>query len=169
MRIAYLSTFHPYRGGIAQFNARLMRELEHQGQQVSPFTFSRQYPDLLFPGKTQLVTADDHQADAVNAPRVLDSISPFSWLSAAKRIGREQPDLLLMKYWMTFFGPSLGTVAGRLKAKGTKVISILDNVVPHEGRFFDKPFTRYFLERNHGFIAMSAAVQRDLLALRPDA
>ena len=59
MRFASLSTFHPFRGGIAQFNARLMRELQQSGHQVDPFTFTTQYPDRLFPGKTQMVTAED--------------------------------------------------------------------------------------------------------------
>ncbi len=167
MRIAYLSTFHPFRGGIAQFNARLMRELQG-AHTVLPYTFSRQYPAKLFPGKTQMVAADD-PADPINAPRVLDSIGPLSWYRAADTIAEQEPDILLMKYWMSFFGPSLGTVAGRLRKRGTKAITILDNVIPHEGRFFDKPCTRYFLERNDAFVAMSEKVKGDLLSLRPGA
>ena len=168
MRIAYLSTFHPFRGGIAQFNARLLRELETAGHEVLPYTFTTQYPEKLFPGKTQMVT-DGDVADPINAPRVLSSIGPFSWYSASKTIAAAKPDLLLMKYWMSFFGPSLGTVAGQLRSHGTKTMTVLDNVIPHEGRFFDIPFTKYFLDRNDGFIAMSDKVKGDLLTLRPDA
>lgn len=168
MRFAYLSTFHPFRGGIAQFNARLMRELQAADHEVLPYTFTTQYPERLFPGKTQMVTPED-VADPVNAPRVLSSIGPASWISAANTIGAQRPDVLLMKYWMSFFGPSLGTVAGRLRKRGTKAITILDNVIPHEARFFDKAFTGYFLKRNDGFIAMSEKVKQDLLTLRPDA
>ncbi len=167
MRIAHLSTFHPYRGGIAQFNARLFRELE-KSHMVLPYNFSRQYPDMLFPGKTQLVEAGD-TADAVHAPRVLDSINPLTWIRTADIIAEQCPDLLLMRYWMSFFGPSLGSVAGRLRRKGVKVLTICDNVVPHEARFFDKAFTRYFLQRNDGFIAMSGQVKEDLIQFRPDA
>lgn len=168
MRFAYLSTFHPFRGGIAQFNARLMRELQAADHEVLPYTFTTQYPERLFPGKTQMVTPED-VADPVNAPRVLSSIGPASWISAANTIGAQRPDVLLMKYWMSFFGPSLGTVAGRLRKRGTKAITILDNVIPHEARFFDKAFTGYFLKRNDGFITMSDKVRQDLLSLRPDA
>lgn len=168
MKIAYLSTFHPYRGGIAQFNARLSREWERGGHTVTPFTFTRQYPDLLFPGKTQLVTPDD-QADPISSHRVLDSIGPWTWPGAARKVMASQPDLLVMKYWMSFFGPSLGYVAGAVRRRGVKTLTILDNVLPHERRFFDKPFTSYFLKRNSGFVAMSEKVKRDLLTLRPDA
>jgi len=166
MRIAYLSTFFPFRGGIAQFNASLYKEFE-QNHQVKAFTFSRQYPDVLFPGKTQYVT-NDEKAQAIPSLAVLDSVNPFSYISAARKIKAFDPDLLIMKYWMSFFGPSLGTVA-KLMPKHTKVVSILDNVIPHESRFFDSMFSNYFLKQNDGFVAMSDAVKHDLLTLLPNA
>ena len=167
MRIAYLSTFHPFRGGIAQFNAALYRTLEH-AHQVKAYTFTRQYPEFLFPGKTQMVQSDDN-ADAVPSQRVLDTAWPPNWYGAARTIAKDAPELLIMKYWMSYFGPSLGYVAGHLKKRGTKVLTVLDNVLPHERRIIDVPFTKYFLNRNHGFVAMSEKVKRDLLSLRPDA
>lgn len=167
MRIAYLSTFHPFRGGIAQFNAALFRSIEHE-HSVSAYTFTRQYPEFLFPGKTQLVQPGDN-ADPIPAQQVLDTAWPLNWPGAARTIAKGNPELLVMKYWMSYFGPSLGYVAGSLKKRGTKVLTVLDNVLPHERRFFDVPFTKYFLARNHGFIAMSEKVKRDLLSLRPDA
>lgn len=166
MRIAYLSTFHPYRGGIAQFNASLCRALA-AGHEVRAFNFTRQYPDLLFPGRTQYVQPGD-AADPVPNDRVLDSVNPLSWPRAAAAINAIAPDLLVMKFWMSFFGPSLGFVAGRIRPPA-KVVTVLDNVIAHERRFFDAAFTRYFLRRNHGFVAMSASVERDLLSLSPGA
>ena len=56
MRIAFLSTFYPFRGGIAQFNALLYKSMEEQKQEVKAYTFTCQYPSVLFPGKTQYVT-----------------------------------------------------------------------------------------------------------------
>jgi len=165
MRIAYLSTFYPYRGGIAQFNASLFREFEKK-HDIKAFTFTRQYPNFLFPGKTQLVTNDEN-TDIIPSIQKLDSINPLTYFSTAREIKKFAPDILLMKYWMSFFGPSLGTVAKRMFPQ-TKVITILDNVIPHEKRFFDMPFTRYFLKQNSGFIAMSDAVKNDLLSLQPN-
>lgn len=167
MKICFLSTFYPYRGGIAQFNANLYREMEKE-HEVKAFNFSRQYPKILFPGKTQYVKAEDI-ADPIPSIRCLDSVNPFSWGKTARLIKRENPDLLIMRYWMSFFGPSLGYVGSKLMKDGTTVVSILDNVVPHEKRFFDKKFSRYFLKRNHGFIAMTEAVKNDLLNIKPDA
>lgn len=166
MRIAYLSTFYPYRGGIAQFNASLYRAFEKE-HQVKAFTFIRQYPEILFPGKTQMVE-NDETADKIPAERVLDSVNPFSYWKTGRKIKDFQPDLLIMKYWMSFLAPSLGMAAGMVSKK-TKVITVLDNVIPHEKKFFDNAFTKYFLNKNSGFVAMSDAVMQDLHLLNPNA
>lgn len=166
MRIAYLSTFYPFRGGIAQFNADLREELARQ-HEVKAFTFTRQYPSFLFPGKTQYVTPQD-KAKVVDSEAILDTVNPFSWLSAARKIADWKPDLLIMKYWMSYLAPSLGTVARILHRKGIPSITILDNVIPHESRFFDKPFSRWFLRQNSGCVAMSEAVLKNMRSLTPD-
>jgi len=166
MRIAYLSTFYPFRGGIAQFNANLYKAFE-TNHEIKAFTFSRQYPDLLFPGKTQYVSKDDI-AEIIEADEILDTINPISYLKTAKAIQQFNPDILVMKYWMTFFAPSLGTVA-KMMPKSCKVITILDNVIPHERRFFDHIFNRYFIAQNFAFVAMSQKVKNDLLFYNPNA
>jgi glycosyltransferase involved in cell wall biosynthesis len=166
MKVLFLSTFYPFRGGIAQFNALLYREIESI-HDVKAFTFTRQYPDFLFPGQTQFVTKQD-KADPIPALRILDTINPFTYLKTAGRVRKENPDIVITKYWMTFFAPCLGYVLGKMKGRAVRV-SILDNVVPHEKRFFDSAFNRYFLKRNDGFIVMSDKVLQDLLSVRPNA
>ena len=166
MKIAYLSTFYPFRGGIAQFNASLYRALK-QHNEVKAFTFTRQYPSLLFPGETQYVQPGD-VADQIDSVACLDSMNPISYQRTANKIKQWAPDVLIMKYWMSFFGPSMGWVARQMPAQ-TKVITILDNVIPHEPRFFDRPFTRFFLKQNDGFVAMSKKVANDLQSMRSDA
>lgn len=166
MKIAYLSTFYPFRGGIAQFNAALYREFESK-YDTKAFTFLRQYPDLLFPGSSQYVQPDD-KVDTIPAERVLDTINPVGYIRAASKVNAFAPDLLLTKFWMPFFGPSLGTVCKRMKPETVKM-SILDNVKPHEPRKGDITFTKYFLNHNDAFVVMSDTVEADLLELKPDA
>ena len=166
MRIAILSCFYPYRGGISQFNASIFGELGKR-HIVKAFNFKRQYPEFLFPGKTQFVT-DTDSAVPVESVSVLDTADPFSYGKTAREIAAWKPDLLVMRYWMSWFAPSLGYVARRLKKKGCKVVSILDNVVPHEPHFFDRPFTRYFLSGQSGCVVMCDEVAKDLLAIRSD-
>jgi len=167
MRIAYLSTFYPYRGGIAQFNAALFHELEKK-HEIKAFTFTRQYPELLFPGKTQYAEGKD-SAEDVKAERVLDTVNPFTYGKTAKAILAFKPDIMITKYWMPYFAPSLGTVAKRLKKQGVINISVLDNVIPHEQKFYDKTLTKYFVKNNHAFVAMSQNVVDDLLTFNPNA
>lgn len=166
MKIAFLSTFYPFRGGIAQFNALMYRTFE-KNHSVKAVTFKRQYPNFLFPGETQYVTKDDH-ADEIPSLELLDSINPLTYIRTSKAIKKYQPDILITKYWMTFFGPSLGYVCKSLKNRA-KRISILDNVIPHEKRFFDGFCNNYFLKNNDGFIVMSDAVLKDLLTIIPEA
>ena len=164
MKIAILSSFYPFRGGIAQFNACILRELGRDNE-VRAFNFTRQYPGILFPGKTQYVTPED-EADPVESSAVLDTIRPSTWVRTASTIRKWQPDLLVMRYWMSWFAPSLGYVA---RHAGCKSVAILDNVTPHEPHFFDKPLSRYFLKGCKGFVTMTSAVAEDLVSLVPDA
>ena len=166
MKIAILSCFYPYRGGISQFNACLYEELS-KTHDVKAFNFSRQYPSFLFPGKTQYVTADD-EAVPVESISLLDTANPFTYISTYHAIRDWKPDVLIVRYWMSYFSPSLGYITRRMK-KHCKVISILDNVVPHEPRFFDTPLTKYFLSGSTGCVTLCEAVSKDLLRLKPDA
>ena len=100
MKISIFSAFYPFRGGISQFSAPLVRSLEKKNS-VKPFTFKRQYPSFLFPGETQFVSETD-TVDKIPAVRILDSINPFSYFSAARKINKEKSDLFITNYWMFF-------------------------------------------------------------------
>jgi glycosyltransferase involved in cell wall biosynthesis len=167
VKIGYLSTFYPFRGGIAQFNAALLKELRLENQ-VLAFNFKRQYPEFLFPGSTQYVTEND-KAEPVESIRKLDTINPITYYTTYKAIRKFNPDLMISKFWMPFFGPSLGYVLKSLKKKGVKNIGILDNVIPHERRPGDIQFTKYYINSNSAFIVMSNTVRDDLLKFKPDA
>ncbi|MDW7694358.1 glycosyltransferase [Flammeovirgaceae bacterium SG7u.111] len=167
MKIAYLSTFYPFRGGIAQYNASLFRALE-KSHEVKAYNFTVQYPNLLFPGTSQYVPENDN-ADPIPSTRLLNSINPLSYWKTATEIGKFAPDLLIIGYWMPFFGPSQGMVAKLLRKKGCKVISVINNLIPHEQKPGDAQFTNFFVKQNDGFVVMGESVKNDLLSVRPDA
>jgi D-inositol-3-phosphate glycosyltransferase len=151
----------PLRGGIANFNEALCRAMNVAGIETKVISFSLQYPGFLFPGKTQFDTGKGPQDIEIETK--INSINPFNWLKIAKQIKKEQPDFVVFRYWLPFMGPCLGTIAKRIK-RGTniKVIAITDNVIPHEKRFGDRAFTKYFIKQCDGFIAMSQSVLNDL-------
>lgn len=167
MKITILGTAYPLRGGIAHFNALLAKHLATR-HEVDVITFKRQYPSILFPGKTQAESGE--QPDLEPAPQLVDSINPFNWINVARHIRRRQPDLFVFKYWLPFFGPCFGTIA-RLVKRGTrtKILYVCDNVIPHERRPGDVVFTRYAFGAADYFIVQSDAVERDLLSLLPNA
>ena len=134
---------------------------------VKAFNFKRQYPDFLFPGKTQYVTKDD-DAVPIESEALLDTANPFTYVKTYKAIRDWNPDLVIISYWMSWFAPSLGWIARRLK-KHCKVISILHNVIPHEPKFFDAPLTKYFLSGCTAHVTLCQEVSDDLTSLAPKA
>lgn len=161
MKIVILGTAWPYRGGLAVYNERLAREFSAEGNDVTIYTFTLQYPSFLFPGKTQYST--EPAPSDLKIVRSLNSINPLSWGKTGRAIRALQPDILIIKFWLPFMAPCLGRVARIVKRGGkTKVVSILDNIIPHEHRPGDRLFGRYFTRSVDGFVAMSDSVLEDL-------
>jgi len=166
-KIILLGTTWPFRsGGIATFNERLAKALIENGDEVIIYTFSLQYPSFLFPGKTQF--SDQPAPKDLDIRIKVNSVNPFNWLKIGREIKRLKPDLLLLRYWIPFMAPCLGTIA-RIVGKNhhTEVIAIADNVIPHEKHFYDNALTRYFTNSCDGFITMSRSVLNDLKQFRP--
>lgn len=161
MKIVILGVAHPFRGGLAAFNERLAVQLQSEGHQVDIFTFSLQYPNILFPGKTQY--ADWEAPKDVSIKICVNSINPLNWIKVGRRIKKSKPDLLIIKYWMPFMSPCFGTIARIAKANGhTKVLSIVDNMIPHEKHFYDSVLSKYFVKSVDAFLAMSQSVLEDI-------
>lgn len=168
MKIVILGPAHPYRGGIAALNERLALQFIQEGEEVCIFNFKVQYPGFLFPGKTQYT--DDPAPEGVEIKRKVNSVNPFNWLQVGRELKGLAPDLLIVRYWLPFMGPSLGTICRLVrKNKHTKVICIADNIIPHEKRPGDRLFTKYFAGGVDGYIAMSHEVCEDIEALFPRA
>ncbi|ACF12903.1 glycosyl transferase group 1 [Chloroherpeton thalassium ATCC 35110] len=170
MKISYISTFFPLRGGIAHFNTLLYKELSARGHQLHAITFSRQYPKLFFPGKTQEETGGGEEIFKTHAEILLDSINPFSWIRVGWRVRKQAPDIILFKYWITFFAPAYFTISFVAKLfRKTKVIFILDNFFPHEKRFGDAFLHELAIRTADGYLAMSEKVERDIQTHLPRA
>lgn len=152
---------HPLRGGLATFDQRLATEFIQEGYDCPIYSFSLQYPSFLFPGTTQYTT-EPAPAGLTILSRI-NSVNPFNWFSVGEELRRLRPDIIVVRYWLPVMGPALGTILRRVrKNKHTRIIAITDNVLPHERRPGDIPFTRYFLKSCDAFITMSEKVMNDL-------
>lgn len=160
-KIVIIGPGHPLRGGIASFNQRLCRQFLDEGHNCCIYSFSLQYPSLLFPGKSQYST--DPAPPGMEIYSVINSIHPLNWIQVGNAIRRIKPDIVLVRYWLPLMGPALGTILRQIrKNRHTRIIALTDNVIPHEKRPGDVPFTRYFLKACDAFITMSEKVMQDL-------
>ena len=156
MKICIVGPAHPYRGGLASIMEIMARTFRSRGNEVEIKTFTVQYPAFLFPGKSQTVAT---------LPPEVNTVNPFNWLRVGRRIRRERPDFVLMKYWTPFMAPCFGTIARLARGNGhTRTICQIDNVEPHEHHVVDRPLNRYFLSSIDGFIYMSEQVHEELKA-----
>lgn len=161
-KIVIIGSAYPLRGGgIATYNERLAREFQHEGHQVTIYTFSLQYPGFLFPGATQYST--EPAPIDLNIKIKINSINPINWFSVGHALKKLCPDIIVVRYWLPFMGPCLGTILRMVRNnKQTKIICIADNIIPHEKRAGDRFFTKYFLKPVDAFITMSEKVLTDL-------
>ncbi len=151
----------PLRGGLSAFDEKLAILFSQKGIKTRIDTFSLQYPSLLFPGKSQYTT--EPKPKKVNIDVCINSINPFNWIKIGIKLYREKPDLIIVRFWIPFLAPCLGTILNIAKRnKYTKVIAIVDNMIPHENRWGDQLFTKYFVKNVDGYIAMSEKVKTDI-------
>lgn len=161
MKITILGPAHPLRGGIAALNERLAKQLVAEGHEVNIVSFALQYPKLLFPGKTQY--SDDNVTFNFPVTQEINSVNPLNWLQTGNKIAKYRPDILIVRFWLPFMAMSLGTICKLVKRnRHTKIIAVVDNIIPHEKRPGDKFLSNYFVKNVDGFIAMSKSVLRDL-------
>jgi len=166
-KVIIIGPAHPLRGGgITTFNQRLAKEFNDLGDDCSIYSFSLQYPSFLFPGKTQYT--DDPAPEDLKIFSVINSINPLNWIKIGNRIRKERPDIVVVRYWLPFMGPALGTILKKIKKNGqAKIVCIADNIIPHEHRPGDTAFTKYFLNQCDAFVTMSEHVMNDLRKFVP--
>lgn len=161
MKIIIIGPAHPYRGGLATFNECIAQQYQKEGEEVRIETFTLQYPSFLFPGKTQYTT--DPAPQGVEIVRTINTVNPFNWIKVGKRLRKENADLVLLRYWMPFMAPCMGTI-GRIirKNKKTKVVGLVDNIIPHEKRIGDSMLSSYYVKGMDAFVVLSDAVKEEL-------
>ena len=165
MKIALITPFPPYRGGISTHSKNLYDCLSLK-KEVVVYNFSRQYPDFLFPGKTQYNNISPVTENSTNL-RMLDSINPFSWKKVSDSIIKNKFDKVIFRFWNPFFILCYISIIKRLKKnnKDIQIYSICDNIIPHEKFIFQKFFVKLFLNKLDGIIIMSDGVEEELLKL----
>ncbi|MDR0206248.1 MAG: glycosyltransferase [Bacteroidales bacterium] len=161
LKILILGTANPYRGGIAAFNERLAHQFLKEGHAVDIYTFTLQYPNFLFPGKTQL--SSDLPPKNLNIIRKVNAINLLNWIKVGKEIRNKKPDLVIIPYWMSFMAPCLGTIASQIKKNNySKVVGLVHNMIPHEPSLLDNFFPGFYVRNVDAFVSLSESVLTDI-------
>ena len=160
MQIALISVAPPYRGGISKHTSILAEHLSKK-HSVNIINYSRQYPDFLFPGKSQYLAG---KMGNFPGDRWIDSINPLSWFKTGNKLAENRYDLAIFRFWNPFFAPALGIIAGVIKKKSpsTKLISLCDNILPHERTPMGNFFTNYLFQKLDGHLVQSSKTEREL-------
>jgi glycosyltransferase involved in cell wall biosynthesis len=162
MKVIIIGPAHPLRGGLATFNQRLCKQFADEGHECSIVSFSLQYPGFLFPGTTQY--SSDPAPENITIHTLINSVNPLNWILTGKKIKNLRPDIIVVRYWLPFMGPALGTILRQVsKNRHTRIVCIADNIIPHEKRPGDMAFTRYFVKACDAFVTMSKKVMDDLV------
>ncbi len=160
-KIVIIGPAYPYRGGIAATNERLAQEFSASGVDVRIYTFTLQYPSLLFPGKTQFV--ENAKKPSLKIDRKINSIQPLNWYKIGLELKKLKPDVVIVRYWIPFLAPAFGRIIRIAKRnRHTKIIALVDNYKPHEKRIGDRMLSKYFMKAVDGCVVMSHSVKADI-------
>lgn len=162
-KVIIIGPAHPLRGGLASFNERLARQFMQDGFETKIYTYSLQYPNFLFPGTTQYST--EPKPNDLDIKVCINSVNPLNWLKIGLQLKKEKANYIVVRYWLPFMGPCLGTILRIAKSRHTKIVCIADNIIPHEKRIGDDLFTKYFIPSIDRFITMSDKVLSQLKEL----
>ncbi|RXK88796.1 glycosyltransferase [Chlorobaculum sp. 24CR] len=163
LRIALLSPFPPFKGGIARFSDRLRQALQAAGCEVLPVPFRRLWPRWLLKGRPATEPGAEPSA---STPLSLDLMNPFTWFSVARQLRRSCPDVLLVACWSGLLAPLLAFVR---RLGGLPTVVLLHNFTAHESIPGDAMLKCLLVSSSDGFLTLSRSVESELLGFSPDA
>lgn len=163
MRIILLGPVAPYRGGIAYFTAGLAESLTRSGHEVKILSFRKQYPRLLYPGKSDRDLSAQNRLEDVDY--LFSPLSPRDWARSFQAIKAFKPDLVLLQWWVVFWAPAYAWLLKRLKRAKIAVKILVHNTLPHEERFADRLLARWALKDCDSFVLMTAKEEARLQKL----
>ena len=168
MKICLIGPTHPFRGGIAHHTTLLFRNLRKR-HDVTFFTFKRQYPRWLFPGRTD-VDRSEMAIKEDGGEAILDSLNPYSWWNVFRKIKKVNPDLVIIPWWVSFWTPQFWTIASLVRQfTQAKILFLCHNVVAHESRSMDGFFTKLVLKKGDYFVVHSDDDWKNLRKVVPPA
>jgi glycosyltransferase involved in cell wall biosynthesis len=167
MKVTLIGPVYPYRGGIAHYTGMLARALDGAGHTMQVISFHRQYPTLLYPGKTD--KDPSKKPLETKAEFLLDPLYPWTWRRTIQAVCSFSPEITIVQWWTTFWAPAFAYLAKRLKHNKLSSVYIIHNVMPHEQRPWDRFIARLALSNGDAFVVQTRRERERLQALLPNA
>ena len=167
MKYVLIGPTYPYRGGISHYTTLLYQHLSAT-HETKLYSFKRQYPAFLFPGRTD----KDPSRSPLRADceYLLDPSNPLTWLNTFRRIKGERPNTLILQWWVPYWAPAFASLAYLVRRfTATRVMFICHNVFPHERSVIDRALVQLALSQGQFFIVQSEKDLHDLKRLLPAA
>lgn len=165
MRFCLVGPVWPYRGGISHNSAIVAEELITQGHDILLISFRKQYPQWLYPGRSD----QDNSQNPLKTPAqyVLEPFSPWTWKKGTDLILAYKPYLVIIQWWTYFWSIPFTYISRRLRAHGVRVVFMIHNVSSHENQILDRFFTQLALSTAQEFIVFSENENQKILKLMP--
>jgi glycosyltransferase involved in cell wall biosynthesis len=164
MKIDLVGPSYPFRGGISHYSTLLFKNLKKK-HTVKFYSFKRQYPRFLYPGKTDKDSSQILLRDA-EIESCLDSINPFTWLNVARKIVRDKPEMTIFPWWVVFWAPQFLIIIWILRLfSKTKILFICHNIQEHEKNRIKYAISKYVLSRGDYFIVHSEEEKERLIEI----
>jgi len=133
VKIGIVGPTHPYKGGVASHTTQTAHELVAAGHDVQLISWSRLYPDRLYPGEQAVPGGGPDLPPFEATTRPLRWDRPWSWWATGKSL--RGFDLVVVVVVVPVQVPALLTLVRAVRAGSgprPRVIVIAHNVVPHE-------------------------------------
>ncbi len=165
MKVAVVGPAYPFRGGIAHYTMLLASHLaiEHE---TRLYSFERQYPAWLFPGRSQIDPSAVPLAD-IETRRWLTPWWPPSWQHVVQDWAQWRPDRMVLQWWVPFMAPMTAWLVGRAHRQGVRTILICHNVLPHERSRVDRLLAQLALRQADRLIVHTQVQQQIAQELLP--
>ena len=163
-KIVLIGPVYPYKGGISHYTGQMYRSLKSK-YDVTMVSYSLQYPKILFRKEQK-----DYENKAFEIRETnywINTANPLNWFQSARKIKKENPDLVIIQWWHPYFAPCYWMLARLLK--DTKILFVCHNVFPHERFPMDRFLTGQVLRHGDYFIVQSGMDAEDLRKVKPDA
>lgn len=154
-KIVLIGPMPPYRGGIARFTSSLAEELLDIGHDVKVISYRKQYPKLLYPGKTEKDYSQN--ISAVHTEFLFSPLNLKDWNETLEQIKRFQPDLVIDQWWTTFWAPATSWLIHQVNKAGIKIKILIHNAFPHDSTWLDAKLTAWALRDASSFVTMTEA------------